>query len=300
MSEQSKKGPGRPKKQIATIEHPLCGIVDTPTSPEHKLELVCYQPLMFKKIFGLQKAFEVSEVEMIFTPTQIQINTIDHLRKSDIRVIIEGKYMNRYYCKETIKICIKRDNLEKALGTLGKTHAKITFLLRENYRSTLYCILKETEYNMDEQYEIDAVISNQMNRLYVEHDNYPLRFKLSSKHFKQKIGSIKKLSNDFRIEKQGVEPLEFNFEENQGVKLISSYKDQDMIELKSTLCATDRFSISICIDYIKPFSNSCIGDDVYIAADRVHPISMTSYLNKQANDEYTCSINVLTEISNNL
>lgn len=295
-TQTTKKKPGRPKKAVTTVQQVIKGISTTPQNPDHILELIYDNPLMFKKIFSLEKAFEVSEVEIVFTPTQMQIITRDHLDKSSIHATIEGRLMYWYYCKDTVRVCIKRDNIEKAFATLTKSHISITFILKENYRSSLYCIFKDSEYHTDDQYEIEMLVQSERNHKPLpDTSSYPIQFKLSSKYFKTKISNIKKLSDEFMIQKMRSDPLQFNFEKNQKVNLISVYNDPASIELKCSLAPDDIFSVTIVIDYIKPFSNANISDDVYIAVDKNRPLSFTSYLDKR-NGENVCCIRVLTDL----
>jgi hypothetical protein len=294
-----KKKPGRPKKKIVTMPVEVHGIVDKPVNEEDLLELVYCNPTLFKKLMQLYKAFEVSEVEMNFEPKGVKIVTKDHLGKSTIYTTIDGRCMNLYYCKSPIRICVKRENLDRVLGTLGKNHYKITFILKENYRSTMYLIIKDIEYNNDDSYEIDVVFKPEdavQNEIKNDDTNYPIKFKISSKHFKTKIGNIRKLSPTFTIQKCGSESLQFTFDKAQKVNWTGVYNDSDKIDLKSTLAEDEIFNVSVVIDYIKPFSNSNIGDEVFIAADKRERMSFMTQLDKK-DIGYAACVKIFTDIN---
>jgi len=294
-----KKKPGRPKKKITNVPVEVHGIVDKPVNEEDLLELVYCNPTMFKKLLQLYKSFEVSEVEMNFNPTGVKIVTKDHIGKSTIYTTIDGRCMNLYYCKAPIRVCVKRENLEKILGTLGKNHYKITFILKEDHRSHMYLIIKDIEYNNDDSYEIDVIFKPedpQRNAVRDDDTNYPIKFKISSKHFKAKLNNIYRISKTFTIQKCGDEPLQFTFDKAaQKVNWTGVYNDSEKIDLKSTLAEDEIFNVSMFIDYIKPFSNSNIGDDVYIAADKREKMSFMTMLDKK-DIGYSCCIKVYTEI----
>ena len=152
-----KKKPGRPKKKIVNTPIEVHGIVENAINEEDVMELVYCNPTMFKKLLSLYKQFEISEVEMNFSQHELKIIAKDHLCKSTIYTIIDGHCMNLYYCKHPVRICVKRDNLERVLGTLGKNHYKITFVLKDNYRSTMYMIIKDLEYDNENSFEVDVV-----------------------------------------------------------------------------------------------------------------------------------------------
>lgn len=294
-----KNKPGRPKKKVVSVPVEVHGIVEKPANPEDVLELVYCNPLMFKKIFALQKAFEVSEVEMNFDPTGLRIVTRDHLKMSTIYTIIDGRCMNLYYCKEPIRICVKRDSMEKVLGSLEKNHYKISFLLKENYRSTMYIIVKDMEYNSDDSFEIDVVYKPEdaVEQTY-DDTNYPIKFKISSKHFKMRINNIRKLSPTFTIQKSGNDPLQLTFDKAQKVNWTKVYNDSEKIALASTIAPDDLFSVSVVIDYIKPFSNSNIGEEVQISADKRERMSFMTRLDKK-DIGWAALIKIFTEIKKN-
>lgn len=294
-----KKKPGRPKKKITTVPIEVHGIVEKPVNEEDVVELVYCNPTMFKKLLQLYKQFEVSEVEMNFDKVGLKIVTKDHLGKSTIYTTIDGRCMNLYYCKLPIRICVRRDNLERVLGTLGKNNYKITFILKDNYRSNMYMIIKDLEYNREDSYEIDVGFKPEDNARDLAGDddtNYPIKFKLSSKHFKTLINNVKKLSPVITLQKVGDEPVQFTFAKVQKINWIGVYSDPEKISLKSSITGDDIFSVSIIIDHIKPFSNSNIGDDVYIAAHQTEKMSFMTLLDKKEDIGWACAIKVFTSI----
>jgi hypothetical protein len=295
-----KKKPGRPKKKVMTAPIEVHGIIDKPANTEDVMELVYCNPSLFKKLLQLYKQFDVSEVEMSFTKEGIDIFCTDHLKKSNIYTFIDGKCMNLYYCKEPVHICVTQENLDSILGTLGKNHYKITFLLKENnFRTTMYIVVKDIEYNNDDSYDVDIVYkpeAQQQARPLDNDINYPIKFKVSAKHFKTRINTIKKSSPNFIIQKAGDGPIQFTFDKAQKVGFTGVYNDSDKIDLKSTISQDDIFSVSVNIGYIKPFSNSNIGEEVYIAADTNEKISFMTYLDKK-DIGYACRIKIFTEIT---
>lgn len=293
------RGPGRPKKAVPTIPVEVYGIVEQPANPDDVLELVYCNPILFKKIFQLYKSFGSSEIEIIFNHSSVRIEAKDHYKKSTIYSIIDGRCMNLYYCKFPIRICVNRNNIEKAIGALNKNHYKITFVLKEeNYRSTMYMVIKDLEYNNDDSYEIGVVFKpeNPADGAMKDDDsNYPIKFRVSSKHFKSKINNIRKLSPTFTVQKCGNDPLQFTFDRAQIVNWTGVYNDAAKIDLKSSLAPDDIFNVSVTIDYIKPFANSVIGDEVYISADKRKRMSFTSVLDRK-DTSFAALVKVFTDI----
>lgn len=295
---EEKKKPGRPKKKIITVPAEVLGIAAAPVNADDLIEMVYCNPRMFKKLLALYKSYEVSEIEMTFDIADVKIKARDHLGKSTIYTTIDSKYLNYYYCREKLRICVKREHLERILRTLDKNHYKITFLLKENYRSTLYIIIKDFEYDNDDNYEVEVVYKpEEANATETRDDDkeYPIKFVLSSKHFKKKVSDIRKLSPVLTIQKIGDEPLLFTYDEAKKVNYNGVYTKPDKIRLTSKVAADDIFSVSVVIDYIKPFSNSNIGDEVFIAADKREKISFMTFLDKK-DSGYVASLKVFTEV----
>ncbi len=295
----SKKKPGRPKKPTTCVPIEVHGIVNAPVNEGDLLELVYSNPTMFKKLFLLYKQYEVSEIEMNFDPVGLKIITKDHIGKSNIYATIDGGCTNLYYCKKLIRICVNRDSLEKILKALIKTNYKITFVLREeDYRKTLHLITREAEYDTEDTYAIDVVFKpEEVARVTYNDDDtdYPIKFQLTSKHFKSRINHIRELSPTLTIQKSGDEPLQFTFDKAQKIHWTSVYNNAEKIKLKSTIEPGDIFNASVVIDYIKPFSNSSIGDDVFIAADKHKKMSFMTRLDKH-DLGWTCWVKIYTDI----
>lgn len=295
----SKKKPGRPKNPTTCVPIEVHGIVKEPVNPGDVLELVYSNPTMFKKLFLLYKQYEVSEIEMNFDPAGLKIVTKDHIGKSNIYATIDGGCTNLYYCKQLMRICVNRDSLEKILKALIKTNYKITFVLREeDYRKTLHLITRDAEFNTEDTYAIDVVFKpEEFARMAYNDDDtdYPIKFQLTSKHFKSRINHIRELSPTLTIQKSGDDPLQFTFDKAQKIHWTSVYNDPEKIKLKSTILPDDIFNASVVIDYIKPFSNSSIGDEVFIAADKHKKMSFMTRLDKR-DPGWTCWVKIYTDI----
>ncbi len=293
-----KKKPGRPRKKVLTTPIEVCGIVHEPADKGDIMELVYSNPSLFKKLLQLYKQFDAGEIELSFTHVGLTIQCRDHLGKSNICTTIDGRCMNLYYCKMPVRIYVTHGDLERILGVINKNHSKITFILREDYRSVMYINIRDIEYSSDESYDIDVVFkqTDESAQVGIDDDtDYPVKFKVTSKHLKNKINNIRKFSQFLIIQKAGNGPVQLTFDKAQRVNFTSAYNDPDKIELKSTIADDDVFSVSVNIDYIRPFSSSNIGDDVYISADKTRKISFMTHLDKK-DTGYACCVKIYTEI----
>lgn len=298
-AEPKKARVGRPKKNVTKIPVEVHGIVDEPADADDYLEMVYCNPVMFKKILQLYKTFQVSDVEMRFDAAGLKMVTKDHLGKSTIYTMIDGRCMNLYYCRMPMRITVKRDDLESVLGSLSKSHYKITFILDKDFRSKLHLTIKDLEYDNEDTYSIDVIYKEEMAAADQRDDDsdYPIKFCISSKHFKTKINHIRKLSKTFSVQKVGTEPLQFTFDKAQKVPWTGVYNNDEKIALKSTIAEGDIFNVSVCIDHIKPFSNANIGDSVYICADKLKKMSFMTQLDHKDDVGWAATVKIYTEIT---
>ena len=301
----AKKRPGRPKKTIINVPVEIRGIVNKPVNEENVLEVVYQNPKIFKKIFSLDKAYEANEICIDFSPSKFIIMTKNHTGTIIKRCIFNCNRLNHFYCKENMEIDIKREMIEKIFRTLDKPHYKITFVLKEDFKSMLYIYIKDFELECEHQYGIELIQKVQRpDESQFNISGYPISFNLPSKSFKRLINDFDSHSDILTIIKNGTDPLQLTYEEVKKITLSTSYNNSDKINLKSTIKDDDILSVSIHTSNIKPFSNASIGDIVYITVDKNKPICFSTKLDKISIEKqdgtydigYVCEVSVLSEI----
>lgn len=284
---QPRKRPGRPRKRNTNIPLKVSGIADKPIIEDNVMELTYENPKLFKKIFGLFKGYNVNDVVMVFSPTELRIYAEDHPQKSHQYTTIFGTMMNHYYSKDTYKCCVKRDEMERKFRAFDKNHVRISIILREDdHRSKIHVTVKDNEMDKDNHITIELK-QKVINLDTFNHDetNYPLSFVLPSKHFKREIASIGTDSSILTIQKNGSNPLSINYEGAQNrTNFDGSYNNPEKIQLKSKISDDDILSVSVSIQQIKPFSNSAIGDNVKVCVDKFKPICLITEIDKRKID----------------
>jgi hypothetical protein len=296
----SKKKPGRPKKRAQAVQAHVLGVIHTPSCEEDIVEMVYYNPLIFRKIFQLFKAYEVSEIDVIFDREFMYFVSEDHLKKSVICVTFVAKYLNQYFCKSPVKIRMKRDGLE-VLANLNKDHFRISFALRENFRSILYVHSSEYTSGLNNIYEINVISGQAIDTYKAASDTtYPIKFKLPIGSFKAILANTRKYSEILSFQKCGNGPMQLIIKNTKkGMNWSGVYDDSEKMEC-TTLNADDIFNVSVVIDYMKPFGTTNIDDEVFIALDKSEPLSLTCCADKRgtgnALTDYTLFVKVFTEI----
>lgn len=302
--EQPKKKPGRPPKAKPLILTEIKGIIDAPVTEGDKVNLTYNNPMMFKKLFRLFKMFSMSEVSFQFNRDSIQLNNTDHLCASRSYTYINGNKMNAYYCKDPIVVHVKRIDIENILKIMNKDNYEITILVNEEYRSRIYIIIKDSQYKtqtfhaVPTIYKGDNIINNDVED---DDSDYPIKFTVSSKYLKTRVNHIFTQSKIFTIEQNGqMGLLQFTHPQNISNRIPGEiFTDPNEIGLKSMIGPNDIFSINIIINYIRPFTNSIIGENVHIAAHSSKRIAFTTYMdekNNAGNIEWTCRVKIFTKI----
>jgi hypothetical protein len=302
-----KKRPGRPRKKTITAPFEVKGVVDQPTAPENVVEVVYENPRIFKKLFTLYKSYVVDDLIIDFAAETISMITKSHTGKTISFATFNCKLLNHYYCKAAKRICVRRECLSDIFKSLDKVHCKITFLLKEEFqKSILYIIIKDCEMDNEQNYEVELIekFDNTIPNS-IDDENYPLKFELPSKNFKKIIADISNLSNMLTVQKRGEEPLEFTYEQAKKINMTLVFKNHDKIKLRSAVDPGDILSASVMIPYIKPFSNSNIGDNVLISVDRYGPMSFMTELDRKKIDNsdgtvtegYVCVVKLFADIT---
>ncbi len=295
-----KKRPGRPRKVTINTPSEFRGVITEPYDKTNLVELVYWNPRMFKKIYTIHKNYAVNEVKIIFEADRAMFVARDHLGKSRIVASIIGNNLNSYYCKEPISIWVKRNPLGEIFNTLDKNHCKITFALKDDFRSRFYIYIHDLEYDSIDNYTVEVICKPGDDDILAGCDptiNYPLKFKLGSKYFKRRVSDISKSSKTLTIQKNGEGPLQLTFEKEKGkqIEYNGVYVNSGKISLNSSIPNDDILSVSVIVNYIKPFSNSNVGDEVELAIDRKEKLCLTTWLDKSSGG-YAVEIKVFTEI----
>jgi hypothetical protein len=295
-SQKVVRGPGRPRKHHIDIKPPtIYGIVDRPANPDDIVEMTYHNPSIFKKILALFRSYNVIQIELQFTPSGLKIRARDHLQKSNIYINVAGANMILYYCPTPITICVHRESLAHVINSVGKTHSNIAFILQKDYRSILYCAMKNSAYNSTDTYRIEII--NHTDDLVLNDDDsgYPIRFTYGATAFKSMIANAKKISDIFTVQKKGNDPLQLRIDGHEKVNYMGVYPDASSIQLYSAIPPEMIFSVSIKTTYVKQFADNPIGDNVIISADRHKKMSFTTYADKR-DGVYSFIIKVFTDI----
>lgn len=284
-----KRKPGRPpKKKVGSINVETNGIVSVPVEEDNVIEMVYENPKLFKRLLAMLKGYSVEVVTWNFIPDKVEVATKGiNDSKPRIFIIIYAKMLVRYYCARPTSVTMKRDDLDLIFQNVDKNNTQITIIAKEeDIKSKIYFIIKNTEIDVEKNYEIQLVGRSEKDVADSFRDNkdeeYPLKFCLPGKEFKTLIQDAGKESKLITIRKDsGSEPLTIGCELTTKNNLNMVFKNPDKIELKSSLDPRDIFNVSTRIQYIKPFSNSNIGDKIYISADKNRPVIFAADIDKK-------------------
>jgi hypothetical protein len=243
----------------------------------------------------------VKDICMKFNKENVEIFTMDHLKKSHIKVVIDCKKINHYYCEEPIRSNMNPKNMEKIIQVLDKNYISIAFVLKKSNNRSVLNIIFKNDVKIDEYREIDLIQAqnNGFNDSF-DDSNYPVKFVLPSKYFKKLITDTSSFSESLTINKIGASPLTFTYtSKDKTVKTKHIVQNPESIKLYSSVADDDIFSSSVQIDYIKPLSGSLVSDFISISADNHKNIIFKLGVDKQTADkkeQYVINILINTAI----
>lgn len=281
-----KRKPGRPpKKKIGSINIETNGIVGTPIEPDNLIEMVYENPKLFKRLLTLLKGYSVEVITWNFMPDRIEIATRGLAEgKTKIFIDIHARMLVRYFCAKSTTVTMKREDLDPVFQNVDKNNTQITIIAKEDdIKSKIYFITKNAEIDAEKNYEIQLVGRSEKDMVDKPNDAiYPVKFCMPGKEFKSLIQDVSKESKLITIRKDGgTEPLTIGCEITTKNNLNMVFRNPEKIELKSELDPADIFNVSTRIQYIRPFSNSNIGDKIYISADKTQPIIFATDIDKK-------------------
>lgn len=305
MSEGEKKTqikkPGRPRKKIINEEETtIKGVINAPNNDKHNMELIYNDPRLFKKMFSMFKGYYVDDVYVYFKTNNVYIIAKDHTKKTIINIIMDCNKLTEYYCKFPFEICIKREYFEKIFSTIEKSHSKIVLFSSEsNYQSTLEINLLNEDVSIHDNYIIDLSLPDKhvekelVEICEVDKSSYIINFSIKSKSFKKFINDTSANSKIMCIEKLGSNNLTFKMCFSNRINFTRTVINDRFYSIESKIKESEYFNINLELDYIKPFSNMNISDDVKIYIDK----------NKRAVFECIvgddiCTINIHNDIIN--
>lgn len=289
MDEKKKRGVGRPpiKPKPKPIEKK--GIVDQPVVETSAIELKYDNVCDFKKISTNFTKLSTDGILMEFTPDGLALYGINHLGKTKIKVFIEGKDCIHYYCKEPVKMYIKRKGFDLSLNILDKAYASITFIIDSADIGKEIIILMENNFGFfDEAKIVGTGIFDGADQLsadvFEEKDEPALNFLMNSKYLKKIIGNSKKFSKKLEFLKISDEdPVEMTYtceESHTDMRHFPSDHIKDFNLTDNT--NGEMFSVSVYSSSMKPFSSVSITDIIDISLWRDHPLLITTDLSNGA------------------
>jgi hypothetical protein len=206
---------------------------------------------------------------MRFNPDGITIFTKDKDKISRILVKINCHNTIWYYCESEMWVSVNCNVLEKIFLTINKKQtSKMTMLIKQEDLEYLIILFKnedkETNYRIKlSVFQDDPDLFKVESIVNTKDIVFPIEFTLNSKEFKTIISSLKKISDNMIIEKNGIEPLQITGSKI-GVHFREVFNSDSKIDLKSNIGKDESFRAEILIDNIIALSKSIVTTSVRI------------------------------------
>lgn len=271
--------PGRPRKNPQKIPLEIEGIVKNPKNDNNLTELYYHDPNHLKKIIQFLHQESVTDINIIFYEKEMVWVTNDSNLQSKIKLVVDCKKVNRYYCHNNLGFLINFDDLKVVGDKLdSSSYEAIMFIIAKDLKRPTLDFKLETSINISELTSVritnilhtDADITRTLKRddfhKYTDKTLYPLDFELPGKYLKKMILDIKNSSGKkWQIYKLGNNDLEFRYtSENKRVNERRIVKDPKALKVNSHFNNDTIFSISVFIDYIKPLTSLLTAADTVV------------------------------------
>jgi hypothetical protein len=276
-SDVKKRQPGRPRKTPIRQPQKKMGIVTNPADERSIIEFLYDNPERFKKIFSYFKSHAVNKIFITFKPDTIYFWCEDNAQKNNIRVSINCKLVNHYYCKESLSIGISCDHLEKIMATIDKTYNSILLLSHNNTSHNYIQIILKDDSNTDEVYKVELIEEyntfQQMNHMFDDNASYMMQCIFPSKKFKSMINNMSAFTDSVSIELHNpADPLIFQYlSRDNKIKHTTNVRN-NIFKLQKHMDESDTFRTSFIIDYVKAISSSLLSDTINLYTDEDKPL----------------------------
>lgn len=301
--EKPKRRVGRPRKvkidQVVTI----FGVVDKPKSNDNVMELICHEPAIFRKTNALLKNYDVADVTFIFRKDTVSIATEDFGKNSKIFITIKCSNLFWYYLKPDLnqeeppelKICLKRTDVDEIFNTIDKTYDRLSmWVCQEKQNANINFSLHHVGLDDDQRYVV-FLKQTQGVVTYPDIDcknDYPIRFTLPTRTFKQKIEKLAKSFTKMTIKKESKDsPLTFEAKVEHEKEFETVFNDNEKISLIDNTTANDVISVSLMTGHIILLAKTIISENIHIWVDNEHSILFRTSISK------VCDIDVFTKIN---
>ncbi|WZU94429.1 E301R [African swine fever virus] len=276
MSEDIRRGPGRPPKKRVVPNFERKGILEKPVRPQSRLEFSYDNPLIFKNLFIYFKNLKSKNILVRCTPTEITFFSRDQSQASFVIATIDGKNVNHYYASDVFWLGINRELVEKMFNSIDRSFLKITIVHRYDKPETLFFIF--TDFDIDKECTYQITVSEpelDMDLIEMEKSiseerlkNYPLRWEFTSKQLKKTFSDLSNYTELVTIEKLGGDtPLHLYFQKFNSISYHETYKSSNKINLTSTIPKSQVFQINVKIAHIKSLASAMVTDKIRILCE---------------------------------
>jgi hypothetical protein len=292
----NKKKPGRPRKNTNIDIIAVAGVMQAPIFDTNVIEMIYCNPFILKKIISLYHSYNCDELYITFNKENMLWYSVDHLKKVHIYADINGHNIS-YYCTEPITMQITRINIELVFNILDKNASSVTIMLENKLRTKLIFLIKTIEYDTTERLEIN--VSTVDSRYYLakpDITNYPISFKISSKHLKDRLSNISKFDTQtMSFLKCKTDDFVINVADDK-VSWAGVYNSPAKINFRSTLTDDDVFTLSLNTKYLYSLSNNNLGQDFNVALSRNKMASFKTVLDERDHTSPTITVQVFIEV----
>ena len=294
----TKRGPGRPRKEPIKEPKKKMGIQTTPMyNKENIVELIYCSPLIIKKIFS----FFMGHSETI--QCKFKMDRVDILckakRNNKIKISISGKDIHRYYCGMELEYGLSLTYLEPLHRKLKKQFTDLIWFSEEDEKEQKTHIWLKWQYYDDAWNKTGYSLAGTYDKINekefdeIDQNKYPISFTLKHKIFKDIVDDASNHGDYIYIRQYGRnKPLCIDyFPEESRFESSNPFNNTNEIKLKSKIGENEIFSVSIHVEDLKSIATTIPSDEIHFMVSKTEDLIMTSYL-----DGKTVSVKVLTTI----
>jgi len=275
-----KQRPGRPRLSPKPPPLPIGGVAAAPRDADKLVELELDATKDFKRVFGMFKAMDAPEIQLVFDPTGVSLYAMPYsaqaLRARDtlargtrIFVRIDGARANHYFCGAPVVQCaISRTKFDRVFAAPNaNTHCVKLHMLRGEpellFVTYVNAVLDRLcEYSLTLTQFDDELVGALAGDAALVFDEaalvarYPFEWQLEGSDFKQMVVENVNFAATVDVMKAGDGPLTLKYRIANGHDYCETYATAAKIKLRVAPGAARLFHVSLNLQQLVPLASS--------------------------------------------
>ena len=280
---ETKRRPGRPPSEAKKNSIANKGLVEKSEDDKNRIELVLMFPSVFKKLFALYKATDVTDIIMEFETNYVNFYAIVRGEEgmiSNTRLDCTNVYL--YYCAKPTRIMMGRSNSEKIINRIDtKFYDSMKIAIKEssNQIESMEITLNNPNIGCVSHHTLGVTSLVDIEKIgddKWDERSYSFGFTLPYREFKKYMSDIQSIGpadGKLQIQRVKDKPIHFIYKtEGHNIIVDETFNNNEIIKAKTQSTKNTVFGNTVCVGNLKRLSVTQVSEAIDMYVDVKLPI----------------------------